>query len=230
MSGSMIVRPFLLLCALVPSLALASVGQVTAVDGEALRTPAQGQPVKLAEGSAIELGDTLEVHSGNLAIKLADDSTLMLAEGSRLRIDDARFGQLDRHFSAKLLVGSVWAAVTHALEGGSSFEVSTDRAAAGVRGTVFRVDLEKGDQGELLTAVSVEEGKVAVQQVGAQASAAPAPALLTAGQGLRVGRALFQRFVAKFRRGAFERFVRRHRAAALLRRERRRRLFERRHR
>lgn len=133
----------LLLGLLVPALAWAAVGKVSALEGTAERRSAEGKSVKLALGSEIELNDKLVVgKKSNLKLTLNDGSLLMVGEGSELEIDEASFkGQEREGFSATLLIGKVWAKVTKALSGSNAkFEVKTDRAVAGVRGTIFRVD------------------------------------------------------------------------------------------
>lgn len=152
--------------------ALAQVGKVSQVEGEATRTPSGGSAVVLQAGSAIEVGDELSVQAGgNLALLLTDESTLVLAGGSRLKIDEATFSGLDRQaFSARLLLGTVWAKVKKAMAGSpAKFDITTERAVAGVRGTTFQVELE-GEE----TRVEVEEGLVEVlHDEGAPGQAQP---------------------------------------------------------
>jgi hypothetical protein len=141
--------------------AFAEVGRVAQLEGEATRTAQGGTAQALAEGSPIEVGDTLEVKpGGNLALRLTDESTLVLAGGSRLQIDEARFSGLNRDsFSARLLLGTVWAKVKKAVAGSPArFDIVTERAVAGVRGTTFQVELT-GEE----TRVDVEEGLVEVK-------------------------------------------------------------------
>jgi hypothetical protein len=142
--------------------ALAEVGKVVQLEGEATRTAPGGTAEVLQAGSAIEVGDELSVQpGGNLALLLTDESTLVLAGGSRLKIDEATFSGLDRQaFSARLLLGTVWAKVKKAVAGSSAkFDITTERAVAGVRGTTFQVEVV----GEELR-VDVEEGLVEVAQ------------------------------------------------------------------
>jgi hypothetical protein len=149
------------LCALP---ALAEVGRVSQLEGEASRTASGGTAEALEEGSAIEVGDVIAVkEGGNLALLLTDESTLVLAGGSQLRIDEANFSGLERQsFSARLLLGTVWAKVKKAVAGSSAkFDVTTERSVAGVRGTTFQVELA-GEE----TRVEVEEGLVEVQHDG----------------------------------------------------------------
>jgi hypothetical protein len=126
----------------VPGLALASVGKVSVLEGTARRTNGELSQA-LAVGSEIELNDTIDVGAAsNLKLTLTDESVLMLSPGSQLIIDEATFeGQDRKGFVARLGFGKVWAKVKKALAGSDSkFEVKTERAVAGVRGTIFRVD------------------------------------------------------------------------------------------
>src|SRR5262245_35558769 len=126
------------LALLLPLTALAGAGTVSEMEGAATRLPKGAKvPVALKVGDAVEVGDVLEVGAGgNLAVTLTDQSVIALDEGSRLQLDEARFGdQGSTVFSAKLLVGSLWAKVTKLVAGSDAkFEVATERAVAGVRG------------------------------------------------------------------------------------------------
>src|SRR3954465_9374104 len=90
--------------ALLSSAAGASLGKVTALEGSATRTPSGGTPAPVAEGTELEVGDTVDVGTpGNLKLELSDESELMLGPGSKLTINEADFGNLDdRRFSAQL--------------------------------------------------------------------------------------------------------------------------------
>ena len=155
------------LCVL-SSMALAEVGKVATLEGEATRTPKGGTAEALKAGSLVELGDTLSVKSGNLKFELNDGSVIMLAPASVLEITEAEFqGQERSGFSGLLKAGSLWTKVKKAI-GGGKFEVSTERAVAGVRGTIFRIDadaLVKGSKGKGRKAsiVRVVEGAVGVK-------------------------------------------------------------------
>lgn len=148
--------------------ALAEVGKIAALEGEATRTQKGGAAVALAAGAAVELGDVLTVKKGNLKFELNDGSVIALAEKSVLEITEAEFeGQERKGFSGLLKAGSLWTKVKKAV-GGGKFEVSTERAVAGVRGTIFRIDadaLVKAAKGKSKKAsiVRVVEGSVAVK-------------------------------------------------------------------
>lgn len=200
-----------------------SVGKVTALEGQATRTPDHGSPVALAEGADIEQMDTLQVQSGELEITLADDSVLALSAGSELQLTQAVFQPHERSVFAFLRAGSLWTSVRKALEGEQSrFQVSTERAIAGVRGTVFRVDVADAPDAPGETEVSVEEGLVQVdprepEPASAPGSAAGAPAshLLGPASAIRVGLHRFAAAAFRTLDGPFERFIARRRDRAL---------------
>jgi hypothetical protein len=152
-----------------PAAAGAAAGQVTFLAGEASRVLGEKrQP--LALGSAVYQGDVIETaRRTRLELRLADASVLRLGPVSRVELDAAAFGASpdDRKVSAKLRVGNVWASVTKTLGGEARFEVKTENAVAGVRGTTFRVDAAKDKS----VVVRVYSGTVAVA-----AGAIPRPA------------------------------------------------------
>lgn len=115
---------------------------VSFLDGEATRS-AGGKNERLAQGSALREGDQVETRKRTrLELTLADGSLVRLGPLSAARLETAAFGKSadDRKVSARLLVGNVWANVAKAVGGDSRFEVKTENAVAGVRGTTFRVD------------------------------------------------------------------------------------------
>jgi hypothetical protein len=138
----------------------APAGAVTFLAGEATRA-AGGKSEKLAVGGLVREGDVVETRRRTrLELRLADGSVLRLGPLSRATLERARFGASpdERKVSAKLLVGQVWANVAKAVGGEARFEVRTDNAVAGVRGTTFRVDAAK----DRSVVVRVYSGSVAV--------------------------------------------------------------------
>ncbi len=130
------------LCA--PGLAAAAVGRVETVEGSAWRTPEGAERQPLQPGVEIEQKDTLDVDAkSGVKLVLNDGSVLMLGADSQLVITEAEFaGQERKGFVGYLKLGKVWASVKKALSGSrAKFEVKTDRAVAGVRGTTLRVDV-----------------------------------------------------------------------------------------
>jgi hypothetical protein len=138
----------------------APAGSITFLSGEAVRTQGKVREV-LKLGSSVFQGDVVETASRTrVELTLSDASVLRLGPLSRVELDSAAFGSSadDRKVSAKLRVGNVWASVTKALGGESRFEVKTENAVAGVRGTTFRVDASKDKS----VVVKVYSGTVAV--------------------------------------------------------------------
>lgn len=157
-------RLAIVITTLLATLALAEVGTVAALEGVATRTPEGGKAEALKAGSLIELHDTITVTSGNLKFELNDGSIIMLAPKSVLEIRDAVFeGQERKSFGGFLRAGSLWTKVKKAL-GAEKFEVSTERAVAGVRGTIFRIDADAliKAANRKASIVRVIEGAVAV--------------------------------------------------------------------
>lgn len=188
------------------SIALGSVGAVSAIEGTASRVSPAGR-APLVQGSAVELGDLIEVAEGSrLAVTLTDTSVLVLDEGTSLRIDEAEFQGLERRaFSAHLLLGRIWSKVKKALKGQpTKYEITSDRAIAGVRGTVFEVALSPDE-----ARVQVEEGEVAVSRPGAPGAVES----VRAGEALRVLREQLLRERVTPERPRFREFVRRNKDA-----------------
>jgi hypothetical protein len=156
--------PFLLMLtaalAASPGLPGGPAASVTFLDGEAVRA-AGGKSESLSMGSSLSEGDEVETRKRTrLELTLADGSVVRLGPLSRAKLDTAAFGKTpqDRKVSARLLVGNVWANVAKAVGGESRFEVRTENAVAGVRGTTFRVDAAR----DRSVVVRVYSGTVAV--------------------------------------------------------------------
>jgi hypothetical protein len=153
-------------------------GKVTFLAGQATRQHGDRKE-PLALGGQVFQGDVVETaRRTRLELTLTDASVLRLGPGSRVDLDAAAFGASpdDRKVSAKLRVGNVWANVTKALGGEARFEVKTENAVAGVRGTTFRVDASK----DRSVVVRVYSGTVAVA-----AGAIPRPGHGEAAQGAK---------------------------------------------
>ena len=139
-----------------------TVGEVSFLKGEASRkTKSAGKWTPLKDGAALFEGDAIKTSaSTKLEAKLADGSLIRLGANSELSLDKVTFNKTKgvQKFQAKLVVGKVWAAVRSLFGSESSFEVTTENAVAGVRGTRFSAAV--GEAGD--TWVKVYEGKVLV--------------------------------------------------------------------
>lgn len=150
-----------------PSAGAAKTGQVSALEGRAQRSRAGGARSELRVGVAVAQGDILETgEEARLEIRFSDASLLRLGPQAKLQLAEAHFAAGRRRLSARLFFGKLWAKVTAAIQGEQKFQVETENAVAGVRGTTFRVDANP----DRSVRVRVYEGEVAVGR-----SASPAP-------------------------------------------------------
>lgn len=117
--------------------------------------------VPLADRPRVAAGDMIRTDpNGRVDLHYVD--------GTRMRIGPAtRMTVLKSHHNAatqadvqtfKLDIGRVWIRVLKVLSQKSKFEVVTPTATAGVRGTIFAVEVKPDGE----TLVSVKEGKVAI--------------------------------------------------------------------
>jgi hypothetical protein len=137
-------------------------GTITYIEGEALRAKEGAGWTSLRERSRVFQGDRLKTKKDSrLEATLADGSKLRLGANSELNLAHLSVGKkrkARKKVTAKLIIGRVWASVTSLFGSGSSFEVTTDNAVAGVRGTRFAA--ARSEDGT--TTVKVYSGKVLV--------------------------------------------------------------------
>jgi hypothetical protein len=114
---------------------------VSFLDGKASVT-AGSKVGPLALNSVVHEGDVVETQpAARLELKMKDGSVIRVGPASKLELKSAYFGEKgEKTFSARLLFGRVWSKVTGLVGSESKFEIETDNAVAGVRGTTFRVD------------------------------------------------------------------------------------------
>lgn len=158
-----------LVLACLRAIALASVpnevGTVAALQGDT-RIERNGQVLAAEIGNPVFVGDVLTTgDNGKLRVVFQDDSVLSLAENSRVTVDenifDATAGQARSLFG--LLRGKVNAAVSeYYRRRGNAYEIRTETAVAGVRGTEFAVRFDPAAQ---VTEVVGIEGTVQVHSL-----------------------------------------------------------------
>ena len=125
-------------------LAQGKTAQVSALEGRAQKSRAGGAPVQLRLGAAVVQGDTIETSdTARLEIRFSDNSVLRLGPKARLLLAESHFaaGPARRRMTAKLFFGNLWAKVTSVIHGDQRFQIETENAVAGVRGTEFRVEV-----------------------------------------------------------------------------------------
>ena len=146
--------------------------KVTALEGTAQAVcPGQRNAGYLKIESVLNAG--CEVSTGEksrLELTLPDKSLIRFAENTKFKLVQADIdsaGARDVKISVKL--GKVWSNVRKALGGKGGFEVSCENAVAGVRGTIYRMDVE-ADKSAL---VKVYDGEVSVAGVKPVSQMAP---------------------------------------------------------
>ncbi len=143
-----------------------AIGRVVVVRGQATARHTHGgqeADTPLKAGDAIHASDVVQTGQGAaLRLLMADKSLIDLGERSRLSLATYGVQQRERKASVRLWIGRVWARVAGGF-GDKSFEVGTENAVAGVRGTSFCVDVNEAGQ----TQVTVEGGQV---ELGSPAS------------------------------------------------------------
>ena len=119
-----------------------AVGSVAALDGRAdAQHPGQATAVDLKPSDAVLLGDRLRTAvASKLKLLFRDDSVLTLAAESELTVTAEVVGPALSSSTFSLWIGTIRTLVTDRYKApGSSFEVETPTAVAGVRGTGFIV-------------------------------------------------------------------------------------------
>ncbi|MGV8058688.1 MAG: FecR domain-containing protein [Smithellaceae bacterium] len=141
--------------------------KVTALEGAAQAVcPGQKGAVKLKVRDLLKSG--CEVSTGDksrMELLLPDNSIVRFADNTRFRImqvDTDTAGKRDVKFF--VTVGKIWSNVRKTLGGKGGFEVSCENAVAGVRGTIYRMNVED-DKSAL---VKVYDGEVSVAAATAQ--------------------------------------------------------------
>lgn len=130
----------------------APTGRVVGLRGEVSLVRAHSaSSMFLAVGDPIWTGDHIRTGTDSRAqLLLEDRSVINLGPGTELTIgvsSASRRGGL----SLKLVVGSLWARVSHTFGGDRDFDVTTANAVAGVRGTSFFMEALEGEREMRLT-------------------------------------------------------------------------------
>lgn len=118
----------------------------------------KGQEVKVGEKSRVEL-------------KYPDGTVMRFAERSTIKIDDITYDSKTKSKKVKVDLGGgkLWANVKKLVTSDSKVEVKTVNAVAGVRGTVYRVNVDEDNS----AMVKVYDGSVSVAGIPKEAVKTP---------------------------------------------------------
>lgn len=129
---------------------------------------------RLAEGAKVREGDALRTGpKSRLELRVPDGSRVRFGAGSQVVLSQGHFGKKgERKVTFTLWLGRVWAKVAKRMGGESTFEVKTQNAVAGVRGTSFTVMAHA----DLSSVVKVYAGAVGVKKVEGETASSKRPA------------------------------------------------------
>jgi hypothetical protein len=134
----------------------------TIVDGAVTVQRGDGTSQILRGGTSLREGDVIQTGADSrVEMSLSDGSTLRLGENAKFEVRVSP--PSGRIFTARLWLGEVWAKV-HKLLQDEAFQVETENAVAGVRGTEFTV--AAGGAGD--NSVRVYSGTVEVRDHAGQ--------------------------------------------------------------
>jgi hypothetical protein len=113
----------------------------------AARVYAAGSPSGrlLKKGDLLRKDDEVKVaEKSRLELRFPDGTVMRFAEKSRLKMNELAFNRKTarKNVNVGLTIGRLWAKVKKLTTPDSSVEVKTSNAVAGVRGTVYRVNVE----------------------------------------------------------------------------------------
>lgn len=108
----------------------------------------------LQEGCEVFTGD-----SSRLEIVFADKTVVRFAEKTNFKLIKAETASSDkRDVKISMGLGKIWSNVRKSLGVKNGFEISSENAVAGVRGTIYRINVEEDKS----TLVKVYDGEVSV--------------------------------------------------------------------
>ncbi len=137
--------------------------QVTLLEGAARIRSASDTWKPLKSGGVLKGGDqvSVEKHS-RLEIRLPDQSVLRFSENTMFKIVSLDIGETTRIARIHIALGKTWANVAKSVGGArSNYEMSSRNAVCGVRGTVYRMNVDK----DASVLVRVYEGEVNVSGI-----------------------------------------------------------------
>lgn len=120
---------------------------VTMIEGTVhVYTPGSPTGVLVKKSARLSRDSEIRVsEKSRVELKFPDGSVMRLAEKSQLKLSEVRFDKKSgaKQVGVDLSVGRLWAKVKRLITADSKVEVKTVNAVAGVRGTVYRVNVEE---------------------------------------------------------------------------------------
>ncbi|HEY6012279.1 MAG TPA: FecR family protein [Nitrospirota bacterium] len=144
----------------------------------ALQGSAKVYSAGVAAGRSLKKGDRIGQEQelkvagkSRIELRFPDGTVMRLSEGTHLRMSELSFNRKtdDKNVKVDLPIGKLWANVRKLSTPKSAVEVKTSNAVAGVRGTVYRVNVEE-DKSAL---IKVYDGSVYVANPPRDAAGTP---------------------------------------------------------
>lgn len=148
---------------------------VTMIDGQAHAfNKGEKSGILLKKNSKVTKGQDIRVgERSRIELRFPDGTVMRFAERSVVKMDDVLFDNKTKNKKVRVDIerGKLWASVRKLVTSDSKVEVKTVNAVAGVRGTVYRVNVE--DDNSAL--VKVYDGSVYVDGVQRSGQKEPTP-------------------------------------------------------
>jgi hypothetical protein len=135
--------------------------KATFVKGDVSVSIGGAEPSRVKRNQEIAAGSVVKTGEGARAeLTFPDGSVVRVGPGSELKVEGAAYDGKTKEVKveATLVAGEAWAKVAKLVGDDPQFQVKTNNAVAGVRGTVFRVNVDRDEA----TVVKVYNGAVAV--------------------------------------------------------------------
>jgi len=131
----------------------------------------------LSKGDILSKGDRIQTAKGaRVELKLPDKSYMRFDELTTFTLIESAYDKKkkSRNIKVSMIFGKTWARVSKLFGGRGNFSIQTKTAVAGVRGTVYRMNVNQDDS----AMVKVYDGEVNVSKLQKdQVSASPGPIL-----------------------------------------------------
>lgn len=142
-------------------------GVIAALKGNASITHTGSQATPAKVGDKIYEGDTIETLANSFVkVVTIDDHYLSVTENSKLVIEKYQTTGTKTNSLINLFYGSIRSTLNHSLDAESNYEVKTETATAGVRGTDFVVSHDANS--EASTQIVTYDGVVEAQKKNPQ--------------------------------------------------------------
>lgn len=156
------------------------------VNGSATITRERVGDLAAYENLMLQSGDSVSVASeSSMRLKLDDDKYLLAEQDTLMNIVAEGDGD-DAKTYIDLKQGSVTSEIQNKLGPNASYEVNTPNSIMAVRGTIFRVEVETDENGEVNTKLTVLQGTVSAKTVMPDGTVSNEEVMVEAGKELTI--------------------------------------------